>query len=283
MLRYEIRCSCNAETLYAKSPTMRKYLFLIIPSFFLASCHSGDSSTAEQATVAQPNICTLVFMDKSLSVNLNRTFVNEKYSRILGELIDQNIRQKGDRIEVYFIHENTSKAKAMEAVCQSEMEDLTNVNATDNEAIRTAFNLSLKKERIFFRQRALAQLAVQNTSASNQATDIWASLSVIDRAVGQGFVTKAYYLSDMIESMKGTGRRDFHTTPPHSQAQAEDWAKTDAEQLKSKLNNLPSADIKLALPFEPTSTTKQNNPNVTAYWQILFKELGVVQEVSEMF
>jgi hypothetical protein len=29
------------------------------------------------------------------------------------------------------------------------------------------------------------------------------------------------------------------------------------------------------LPFEPTSSTKENNPNVTDYWKVFFDGLGV--------
>lgn len=261
--------------------------FIRITYCFLLVISCSCSTTTEQETTKQtpthlPNNCTIVFMDKSLSVNVNKAFVNEKYRRILSEIIDENIRQKGDRLEVYFIHENTSKGKAFEGVCRSEMDDLTNVNATDAEAIKTSYELSLKKERMAFRQRTIAQLAVQNVSASNLATDIWASLPVINQLAGEGFVVKAYFLTDMIESMKGDGRRDFQTNPPHSDAQAEEWAKIDAAKLKESLPNLGGVEVKIALPFEPTSTVKQNNPSVSKYWAVLLTEIGV-SDVQEVF
>ena len=251
--------------------------------FISASCStSSEQETTKQTSAHLPNTCTIVFMDKSLSVNVNKVFVNEKYRRILSEVIDENIRQKGDRLEVYFIHENTSKGKAFEGVCRSEMDDLTNVNATDAEAIKTSYELSLKKERMAFRQRTIAQLAVQNVSASNLATDIWASLPVINQLAGEGFVVKAYFLTDMIESMKGNGRRDFQTNPPRNDTQAEEWAKTDAAKLKDSLPNLGTVEVKIALPFEPTSTVKQNNPSVSKYWSVLLSEIGV-SDVQEVF
>ncbi|MFN8353627.1 MAG: hypothetical protein U0Y10_04250 [Spirosomataceae bacterium] len=268
--------SCSLKTFYP-------YVLLLLSAIVWSACSSdSEKTTANLAATNQPNVCTVVFMDKSLSVNVNKTFINEKYRRILSEAIDQDIQHKGDRIEVYFIHENTAKAKAFEGVCHSEMEDLTNVNGTDAEAIKTAYELSLKKERMAFRQRTLAQLAIQNSSASNQATDIWASLSVINQLAGDGFIVKAYYLTDMIESMKGDGRRDFQVNPPKNDTQAEEWAKADAEKLKESLPNLSGVEVKLALPFEPTSTVKQNNPTVTKYWEVLLTELGV-SSLKEVF
>lgn len=254
----------------------------LLSSLVLWSC--GTNGPKEQTSVGSSvKTCTVVFMDKSLSVNVNRSFVNDKYQKILTNIVNENIRHKGDRLEVYFIHENTSKAKALEVECQSEMEDVSNASPTDKEATQAAFDLFLQKERAAFRQRAIAALAVTNTSASNQETDIWASLSVIDRLVSEGYEVKAYYLSDMIESVKGEGRRDFHTTPPRSDAQAEAWAKADAESLKDKLPNVATAQINVALPFEPTSTVKQNNPAVTKYWELLFRELGVLNPVKELY
>ena len=76
----------------------------------------------------------------------------------------------------------------------------------------------------------------------------------------------------MIESMRGAERRDFHKQGPQNNDQAQEWAKTDAQKLKE--NNLNAAQIKILLPFEPTASTRENNPTVTLYWKTLFQELG---------
>ena len=60
--------------------------------------------------------------------------------------------------------------------------------------------------------------------------------------------------------------------PPKDNAQAEEWAKTDAEQLKRY--TIGSPDITMILPFEPNASVKENNPAVTQYWQTLFAQLG---------
>jgi hypothetical protein len=85
---------------------------------------------------------------------------------------------------------------------------------------------------------------------------------------------RVYYFSDMIESVKGVNRRDFHIHPPTNDAQAEEWAKADLKQVEKYAIGSPSVTI--ISPFEPTASTKENNPSVTYYWQTLFQELAGV-------
>lgn len=235
---------------------------------FLTAC----SSNKEKSPRTDEPTFTVIFLDKTRSVNVNKAFVARKYQQAINEIIEQTIHQKGDRLEVYFIHENTAKARALSLTVRSEMEDVAAASPTDREAAETEFTLLLNREKAQIRQRVLQELAEQNTGSSNQATDIWASLPVLAKANQSGATVKAYYLSDMIESVNGKDRRDFQKLPPKDNGQAEDWAKTDAKQLKRY--EIGSPDITMILPFEPNASVKQNNPAVTQYWQTLFNELG---------
>lgn len=238
----------------------------------LVQCSFFDK---EKKQIPDAPVHTLVFIDKTQSVNVNRAFVNDKYKQVLSDLVEQNIHQKGDKLEVYFIHENTQKARAMSLTCRTEVENTDNMSATDRGSAQTASDMLLQRERMVFLRQAVAKLGVQNVGNSQQYTDIWASLPVIAKAAETGSEVKVYYLSDMIESMKGAARRDFHNNAPKSNADAENWAKTDAKgPLKSYA--LGGADVKIVLPFEPTSSTKENNPTVTTYWTTLLQELGAV-------
>lgn len=250
----------------------------VVLGFFLitlAAC-SGDGNKSR--TTADEPTYTLIFLDKTRSVNVNKAFVAQKYQQAITDIIEQNIHQKGDKLEVYFIHENTSKARALNVTVRTEMDDVSSASPTDREAAETEFNLALSREKAQIRQRVLQQLVAQNTGASNQETDIWASLPVIAKANESGATVKVYYLSDMIESVKGrsgdpAGRRDFQVKPPKDNAQADEWAKADVQQLKRY--TLGSPEITLILPFEPNASVKENNPAVTQYWQTLFSQLGV--------
>lgn len=247
--------------------------------FFLVTLLACSSNGDKAKTASDEPTYTLIFIDKTRSVNVDKAFVAQKYQQALTDIIEQNIRQKGDKLDVYFIHENTSKARALNLTVRSEMEDVSAASPTDREAAETEFNLLLTREKAQIRQRVLQQLVAQNTGKSNQETDIWASLPVMAKANESGATVKVYYLSDMIESVKGNGRRDFQMKPPKDNAQADEWAKADAEQLKRY--TIGSPEIAMILPFEPNASVKENNPAVTQYWQTLFSELGAGNVAEE--
>jgi hypothetical protein len=254
---------------------MKQLLIFCTLGLLFVAC-SGDGDKAKVNT--DEPIYTLIFLDKTRSVNVNNAFVAQKYQKALTDIIEQNIRQKGDRLDVYFIHENTSKARALNVTVRSEMDDVSAASPTDRETAEAEFDIALTREKAQIRQRVLQQLVAQNAGSSNQETDIWASLPVIAKANETGATVKVYYLSDMIESVKGPGRRDFQKQAPKDNVQADEWAKADAEQLKR--NTIGSPEITMILPFEPNASVKENNPAVTQYWQTLFSELGV-STVSE--
>jgi hypothetical protein len=231
---------------------------------------------------------SIIFIDKSVSVNPNHQFISQKYGNIFKEIVQQNIHGKGDRIDVYYIHENTAKARVWSLTSKATIaaEDTINANPTDIEMIKNQYELTLQKEKKDFLKKCTEALNFLNDSKSNQSTDIWASLEVIDKLVksDEKRVMKIYYLSDMIESMKATDRRDFHKTPPTTKEQAEKWAKEDFEKMQQylDLDKFTNLEIKIALPFEPNSTVAQNNPVVTHYWETLFSLLGVEENVEEI-
>ena len=256
-----------------------KYFSVIIPATLILSC--SDTGKKYQEVEEQKN-CSMIFIDKSVSVNVNKKFVNEKYTKIINQIIDENVKAKGDKLEVYFVHENTGKGKAADMVCRTEKGELTGASSTDSEAISTEYSMYLDKEKSIFKKIVFAQLASQNTSSSKDNTDLWAALPLIDKAVLKGFNVKVYFLSDMVESMTAKNRRDFHSNPPVDDAAAVGWAREDVIAMKANLINIGLAQIFIAKPFEPTASRKKNNPAISTYWQRLFMELGVSSEVVEL-
>lgn len=248
-------------------------LLLITVTFF--SC--GGDSSENQEPAKQPNIHTFIFIDKTASVDVNKPFIANKYQTALKQIIEENINQAGDKVEVYYIHENTSKARTMSMAARSNMGDTYGMNATDLEAAKTSFNLSLRKERGIFTQQAIRRLMATNNGSSNLETNVTASIPVIAKAAETATDVRVYYFSDMVESLKNG--RDFHVNPPKTSEQANEWAITDAEKLQNYVIGNPI--ITMILPFEATSSSKENNPNVTTYWQTLFENLGVM-DVREM-
>lgn len=249
-----------------------KNFFILFSMIFVSSC--GGSEKTNKATA--PNIHTLIFIDKTASVDVSKPFVAQKYQQMLRTIIEENINKIGDKIEIYYIHENTSKARCLSLMSRTEIEDLDGMNATDREAAQTNYDLSIQKERNLILKQANIRLNQANNTSSNLETNISASVPIISQASENQAVVKVYYFSDMVESVK-TGR-DFHTKAPKDYAEAEAWANTDSDRLKNYALN---ADISMILPFEPTSSSKENNPNVTLYWRKFFENLGAMN-VTEL-
>ena len=176
----------------------------------LTSCSSDKDKPAK---TDEPTY-TLIFIDKTRSVNVNKDFVARKYQQAITNIVEENIHRKGDKLDVYFIHENTSKARALNVTVRAEMEDVSAASPTDREAAETEFNLTLTREKAQIRQRVFQQLMAQNVGSSNQETDIWASLPVMAKANESGATVKVYYLSDMIESVKGSSPAGFSGEAP---------------------------------------------------------------------
>jgi hypothetical protein len=245
---------------------------ILISFFFILSC--GGSEKPNKATA--PNTHTLIFIDKTESVDITKPFVAQKYQQMLQTIIEENINKIGDKIEIYYIHENTSKARCLSLMSRTEMDDLEGMNTTDREAAQTNYDLSIQKERNLILKQANLKLNQANNSASNLETNISASIPVISQATENQAIVKVYYFSDMVESVKAG--RDFHIKAPKDASEAEEWAKSDGEKFKNYSIN---ADISMILPFEPTSSSKVNNPNVTQYWRKFFENLGAMN-VTEL-
>ncbi len=249
-------------------------LFTILYSL-LIGCSPKSNET--QKPLNLPLTHSVIFLDKSISVNLNENFVKNKYTGVLQEIIQNNIQQKGDKIELWFIHENTPKGKVMTLMARTEKPDLAGMNATDREFAQGNYEADIQRERTIFLQKIAIQFDKPNTSSSKKETDVLATLTILNNiALQSAGEVKAYYFSDMIESVNAKGRRDFESNPPRNTAEAETWAGEDAKKLTEQLSNLSGLSVQLILPFEPTSTSRQNNPTITDYWKKLMGDLGIL-------
>lgn len=250
--------------------------FTLLLLLLLTAC-STDKKERTQTAADEPSY-TLFFIDKSLS-NSSLSEARAAYERVIREAIAENVHQKGDKVVVYFVHDNTAKARALSLTARTQLPDTEGASPTDREAAQTDYELQLTREQATLQRQVLAKLDQANANHSNQHTDLWGSLDVLARADESGRQVRAYYLSDMVESMNGSGRRDFHKTPPASNQQADDWAKADAKTLSTQYV-IGSPAIRLVLPFAATASAKENNPTVTRYWHTLFETMGAAEVVE---
>lgn len=250
-----------------------RVLFFLAIGLSLWAC--SDSETQTEAKAVKP-IHTVIFMDKTSSVDISKPFVAQKYQQLLQQVVDENIRQAGDQIDIYFVHENTAKGKSISLTSRTERENTQGMNATDLEAAQTSYEMMLKKEKNIFIRQCMAQLNKKNGGSSNAETDLKAAIPILSEAAADGSEVRAYFLSDMVQSQKNG--RDFHRNAPSNSTQASEWAEEDMGQFAEA--NLLNCDIQMVLPFEPTSSSSINNPNITVYWQTLLGQLGA--GVSEL-
>ena len=252
---------------------MRRISLILL--VLLAACSDKKERTGNVPD--EPNY-TVFFIDKSLSNN-SLSEARTTYERVIREAIVENVHQKGDKVEVYFVHDNTAKARALSLTARTELPNTEGTSPTDREAAQTDYELQLAREHATMQRQILIKLDQPNDNLSNQHTDLWGSLDVLARADESGKQVRTYYLSDMVESMNGPGRRDFHKTPPASNQQADDWAKTDAKRLADQYA-IGSPKIRLVLPFAATASARENNPTITRYWHTLFETMGATEVVE---
>jgi hypothetical protein len=161
------------------SSKLTGFSLCLMVGILLWACSGQDKK--QENTLPETKICSMIFIDKSVSVNVDKGFANEKYTKIINDLVEKNIRGKGDKLIVYFIHENTAKAKVAEVISRTEMDETDGANANDSEALKTEFSLDLSREKSIFKQLVVKQLNARNASSSNENTDILASLELIDK------------------------------------------------------------------------------------------------------
>ena len=246
-------------------------IWVVLGIFLVSSIALSCSSDGNDETPPKTkNILSLIFIDKSVSLDFDNSYVQTKYKDAVNTILQEGILKAGDQLEGYYIHENTLKGRCLTLLCSTEMEDVTNMNATDKEMSELDYQLQIGKERNQFTKKILRVFGTKNNQESNKFTDITSSLQIINSQNTGEKVISVYFFSDMIEST--SNGRDFHVKPPSSVDEATKWAEEDIEKMQDI--NLNGVAIKSILPFDPLSSTKINNPNVSAYWKVVFESLG---------
>lgn len=264
-----------------KYPVLLQGIFWILASFIMSQCDSPEKPPATP-TPPQPSIHSLIFIDKTVSFDMSDGYGLKKYEQIIKQVVQENVHQKDDQVEVYFIHENTAQAKVFSTKAKASLGDTTQMNPTDVERIKNDYTMALKKDKLRMVKKCLQALSEVNESDTKTQTDIWATIPIIDKKNNkkeENALLKVYYFSDMVESMQGAEKRDFHVSPPSSAEQAREWATKDAQNFSNV--DIEAAEVYYILPFSPLSSTEENNPQVMVYWERLFTALEI-EEINEI-
>lgn len=259
-----------------------KMLSMVFMVLFLSNCGAPEKPITPPKAIPSNHI--LVFIDKTLSFSDKNQYVIDKYNNALLKIIQENIKQKNDKIEVYFVHDNTAGAKVFSSQIKAELPDSAGLNPTDLVALRNDYQLIIKKQKNKIIKQSIDALLTDNSNESGKYTDLLATINIIDKkntkAQKNGnTIFKVFYLSDMVESMPNMDKRDFHKRPPYSAKEATEWAVLDAKKFTDI--DLENVQITYVLPYSPMTSGYQNNPNVIAYWQKLFEIFGI-EEINEL-
>lgn len=181
------------------------------------------------------NDVTVIFIDKSGSVNINEGVLKKLKSK-LDEVVSKNMKTTGDKLSTYFIHQNTSSKDLYKSfeISSALPFDFFQKNTNDQERTVRQFESKLKIEQeLIFRSLCEAlELLPNRENRTTTGSDILGTLKVAhdffnesDSIANKHIV----YISDMIECMPKT--HNFYKSLPESNQAAIEMANHDFERI----------------------------------------------------
>ncbi len=263
------------------------FFFLLLFSAPFWGCRPDTETKSASDCSEKPYNChILILLDKSGSIRRSPA-MTEDFRRNLALWVADSLGTRGDRIQGVLLHENSLGVtpflrEELRAVCPDPRE-MRKLGGRDVADVKSKYK---REKSAFYREcnRLIkAELDSTNRSATKQHTDLWASLDLMSdffEDAKPGDRKYVLFISDLEESMKGPGRRDFHANPPKTTAEARKMAETDVLWIKENLDVqeevIRDAVIRI---IPPVGTTDQNNLEfLKRYWERLFRLVGVVQK-----
>lgn len=266
--------SCNSE---AQSGMFNRF-------FGGENCETNEPASF---CASDGNTNILVFIDKSSSVQWDSERKNEHLEFLKGKL--EMLKSSGDKIRGTFIHENTrGAAPFLQKVHKVECplcEDYANEGRLTQQRFETNYAKQNESLRESYYEAIGEGWDLKNMNSTRANTDIWGTIEVMSdffsgtKATDQNYV---FIISDMLESHKGNGRRDFTHKAPTNKAMAEEFANADVKWIERELNLNKSnlSNIQVYVLANNTSTGGNQFAMLKIYWQELFNALGLNKELE---
>jgi hypothetical protein len=267
-----------------------------ITALFLISCdnnapgESQNSIPLEGETISQsgqppelnfnpenPPKITLLLVDKTGSSIIDSVLLQE-YQEKVTELISANFTSPGAKFQGYFVHSNTLGVPPF-------AERNFDTPIPDNFGELPKIRRKRIEAQVRLSQQKLIEEVVQDikTEMGNQTsrnTDLWGTFELMSIffSSSQDVASKdVVFISDMMESMRGKGRRNFHSTLPKSKEEAESWAIQDAQWIRNNFNiddqTLSETNVKIWPPVKPLDPSTIRI--LRYYWTALFRQFGI--------
>lgn len=227
---------------------------------------------------------TLIFIDKTSSVAFREEDVIN-WKKSIKKFLEEKYRKKGDRFAVNYVHENTLGAGRayMNKHAVDPLPDISRLGGRDRDRKVKEHKKECRNVCAEALKAVEVGLADNGNSSVKNETDLWATFEIMSRYFNQGNNNKnVIFISDMIESKRGTNRKQYHKNRFKSKEEAETAAKADAEFIESnyKIVRENLSDINVSILFPHGALDKSDKEYFMYYWEELFGLFGI-EDVDE--
>jgi hypothetical protein len=253
--------------------------------FFALGCNSDTDKTEPtqliEASEAQSstNAYTLIFIDKSASTTKYDQVQKQKHINELNRVAN-NLKKTGDYISLYYIDSYTKDGqdRLLNNKVNFKLELDPNKGEQTNNKKRDEYNRSLVSLQQGVREQLKHHFDSPKDKNKQNNTDLWDIFHILSKNIeGKENEDKVEVLifSDMVESISGQGRRDFHKNELTSMNQAEDFANKDFVEIKKSLllkdfKNPKRIRLKIYFPNDA-----KGRSYVEKYWETIFTKFGI--------
>ena len=237
------------------------------------------TGVAQAITARKTHI--LVLIDRSGSVHFDAS----KVSKLIAPQIN-SMHVAGDALGVAYIHSQTNANAEQLSVEAALPTDYATRGGATQQNMMMEFDEQLQEELSRMNTKLRKMLAQAADVNVRQSSDIWGSLATVDTFFRNASVNDncmVFIISDMVESMSGKERRDFHVKHPQNDATTlKQMAATDVPKIRSiyGLNGkMPLAKVdRLTVLFPASGVQQSQNNAMTQYWTTVFELLGLPRQ-----
>lgn len=236
-------------------------------------------ATAQTAPVGKTRI--LVLIDRSGSVHFD---VDKAFQKVAEQI--SGMVQAGDELGVAYIHSQTEVNSQRVAIRAKLPTNYDELGGASQSSARLKVSKQLMTERALMKTTLRKMLTTAADSRTQESSDVWGSLATMDtffRTASPGDNCRVFIVSDLVESMPGAGRRDFHKQhPANDAAQLRQMARADVPKIRS-IYDLGSASPlgkvdQLTVLFPTSGVQNSQNNAMTQYWTNVFELLGLPRQ-----
>lgn len=233
------------------------------------------------AQTAPANTRVLILIDRSGSVHFD---VEQAYQRVAEKI--STMTKAGDELGVAYIHGQTVANPQRTAIKAALPGDYDTMGGASQSTARMKLQKQLLMERAKMKATLHTMLKAAADAEIQQSSDVWGSLATMDTFFGNASAADnchVFIISDLVESMPGKERRDFHRQQPKNDAASlRAMAIKDVPKIRSIYGLSSQAPLalvdNLTVLFPASGVQHSQNNAMTQYWTAAFEQLGLPRQ-----